>query len=100
MCARNAHISMHPSGNRPAAVPRFRRYYKRRCRSQRSRRMMGLGVPYITAAWIELWNNTPTCTAGEFKEVPPEYGALQLNQRSEAMKTILSALVALSVIAG
>jgi hypothetical protein len=53
---------------------------------------MNTVVTDVTAAGIEPWRNARTFTAGEFKEEPREYGALQLNQRREAMETILSAL--------
>jgi hypothetical protein len=46
-------------------------------------------VPYVTAAYPKLWDNTLTPALQRYRD-----------QRRDAMKTILSALVALSVIAG
>ena len=45
-------------------------------------------VPYVTAAYPKLWDNTLTPAPQRVQD-----------QRRDAMKTILSALIALSVIA-
>ena len=55
-----------------------------------ARRAVGRVVPYGTAAPTKLWNNTVTPALQRVGEA----------QRRVSMKTILSALVALSVIAG